>query len=37
VITGRVHEIKDKEEEKFGVVLNCKKKDLESHKAYIDN
>lgn len=37
VITGRIHEIKDKEEAKFGVVLNCKKKDLETHKNYVDS
>lgn len=36
VITGRIHEIKDKEEAKFGVNLNCKRKDLESHKNYVD-
>ena len=37
MVTGRVHEIKDKEEAKFGVVLNCKKKDLECHNNYVDN
>jgi transcriptional accessory protein Tex/SPT6 len=36
VITGRIHEIKDKDENRFGVSLNCKKKDLEKHTNYVD-
>jgi transcription elongation factor SPT6 len=35
VIQGRIEEILEKEEMRFGVTLNCKRKDLESHKAYI--
>ena len=36
VIQGRIEEIFEKEEMKFGVSLNCKRKDLESHKNYVD-
>lgn len=36
VVTGRIHEIKYQEEMKFGVTLNCKRKDLESHSRYVD-
>ena len=35
VITGRIEEIFEKEEAKFGVALNCKRKDLESHANYV--
>ena len=35
VIQGRIEEIFEKEESKFGVSLNCKRKDLESHEAYV--
>lgn len=37
VIPGRIHEIKDKDEKFFGVTLNCRKKDLESHAGYVEN
>ncbi|CDW91618.1 transcription elongation factor spt6 [Stylonychia lemnae] len=36
VITGRIHELKFQDENKFGIQLNCKKKDLESHQEYVD-
>lgn len=35
VITGRIDEIRDKEENMFSVSLNCKRSDLESHRNYI--
>ena len=35
VIQGRIEEILDKDEMRFGVTLNCKRKDLESHQAYV--
>jgi len=34
VVTGRIEEIRDKEEAKFSVSLNCKRKDLEWHTNY---
>lgn len=34
VITGRIDEIRDKDESKFSVSLNCKRKDLETHENY---
>lgn len=36
MVSGRIHEIKNLEESKFSVYLNCKKKDLETHDAYVD-
>jgi len=31
VISGRIKELRDKEEAKLGVFLNCQKAKLESH------
>lgn len=36
VISGRIKEIRDKEEAKLGVFLMCRRKELESHEAYKD-
>jgi len=36
VTSGRIHEIKNNDESKFAVYLNCKKKDLETHENYVD-
>lgn len=34
-MTGRIKEIRDKEESKFSVSLTCKRTELESHKDYV--
>lgn len=36
IVTGRIKEIRDKEEAKFSVSLTCKRTDLESHKEYLN-
>lgn len=36
MITGRITEINDKEEFKFGVSLTCRKADLERHDNYVN-
>jgi transcription elongation factor SPT6 len=35
VITGRIDEVRDKEESKFGVSLTCRKIDLENHSSFL--
>lgn len=35
LLEGRIHEIRDKDESKFSVTLNCKRQDLERHHNYI--